>query len=316
MKILNQNNISSIKSGSIRSVFNYIAEHSQASRSEISKGTGLSLMTVGKIVDSFVSTGILYQLKEIKSATGRKAGRVSFDLSRYAVVIDLSADNFELAVFDLYIGLIDRYTYEYNPDYYRNENLLIFLKGASISIMNKLDPFLCIGTGIITKINDKSDIYVINEVLPDFPVSFSETKMNSAVISQLSRIPNHESKKIYYLNLNENSASGAFIYSGNMYESFPEKLMLEYASPNKILKIAYVIKSISVLLSPDTVIIESQDEYFRNILESSLYTSLKENCRLPESDIPEFILNTGDSRHSQCGIVIKLRELWVNEIIS
>lgn len=80
---MEKTSLNSIKRESIKAIFNVVASKDQVSRSEIAGQTGLSLMTVGKVVDALIERGILNQTKEVKSSSGRRAGLVRLNASNF-----------------------------------------------------------------------------------------------------------------------------------------------------------------------------------------------------------------------------------------
>ena len=86
---MNKFNLNNIKPENIKNVFNTVVNCGcRISRADIAAETKLSIMTVGKIVDAFITHGILLQSKEIKESSGRKAGLVMLNPERTARIID------------------------------------------------------------------------------------------------------------------------------------------------------------------------------------------------------------------------------------
>ena len=83
-------NLSSIKKESVRAIFHAITGKDQISRAEIAELTGLSLMTVGKVVDALLERHVIIQSKEIKNMAGRRAGLVSLNTDKFFMIIDLT----------------------------------------------------------------------------------------------------------------------------------------------------------------------------------------------------------------------------------
>jgi len=82
-------NLNNIKPENIKNVFNAVVNcDSRISRADIAAKTNLSIMTVGKIIDAFITHGILLQSKEIKDSAGRKARLVMLNPARTARIID------------------------------------------------------------------------------------------------------------------------------------------------------------------------------------------------------------------------------------
>ena len=118
-------NLSSIKKESVRAIFNAITGKDQISRAEIAEITGLSLMTVGKVVDALLERHVIIQSKEIKNMAGRRAGLVSLNTDKFFMIIDLTARNMSMTVMNIALNIVDKIVYEYNSDFYYEENLYI-----------------------------------------------------------------------------------------------------------------------------------------------------------------------------------------------
>ena len=142
-------NLSSIKKESVRAIFTAITGKDQISRSEIADITGLSLMTVGKVVDALLERHVIIQSKEVKNIAGRRAGLVSLNTEKFFMIIDLTSRNMSMTVMDIALNIVDKITYEYNSDFYYEENLYIFMKNVKIYILRKLNMDDAAGIGVV-----------------------------------------------------------------------------------------------------------------------------------------------------------------------
>lgn len=79
---MSQIDLRSIKTQNMMSVFKAINSESSISRNDISAKTSLSLMTVGKIVDTFLECGVAVETKVQSTKVGRKACAVSLDTEK------------------------------------------------------------------------------------------------------------------------------------------------------------------------------------------------------------------------------------------
>ena len=97
------NNISlkSIKYESIKAIINAISEADRISRAEISEKTDLSLVTVGKIADALLERNVVTQVKEVRSQAGRRAGLLSINPERFALILDFTRYQFRCAILNL-----------------------------------------------------------------------------------------------------------------------------------------------------------------------------------------------------------------------
>ena len=74
----------------VNSIFRAIASKPKISRAEIAETTGLSLMTVGKVVDTLIEKNVVSQVKLIKNEVGRRAGIVNLNKAKRLVITSLN----------------------------------------------------------------------------------------------------------------------------------------------------------------------------------------------------------------------------------
>ena len=103
---MNKLNLINIRKDHITDVFNSIPNLKEnASRANIAEHTGLSLMTIGKIIDAFIENGIVIQHKEAKDSPGRKAGLLAFIKNKVCRISDLTAN--EIIFMDLNLNVVN-----------------------------------------------------------------------------------------------------------------------------------------------------------------------------------------------------------------
>ena len=141
--------LKNIKAKSIRAVFLSIASSQKTTRAEIARDTGLSLMTVGKIADILTRAGITEEEKESSGAVGRRASSIRISGLYYGIILDVSSDTYICEIVDAATKTMDQFSYAYNRDYYKEENLLLFLKNLSLYLSTRYDPEKCFGIGVI-----------------------------------------------------------------------------------------------------------------------------------------------------------------------
>ena len=121
MEIIDQKKI---KSQSIMQVCELLFNLPPLSRNEISKKSGLSLMTVGKMVELLKQLDIVYEMKGESSTVGRKGGKVYVnDKNKYIVIMDLSKINFSFSMMTIGGNTIERvldFTYLIQNEYTGN----------------------------------------------------------------------------------------------------------------------------------------------------------------------------------------------------
>ena len=114
------------KPESVLDIFCAATSKSRISRAEIAKMTGLSVVTVGKVVDALLSLKILRQTTSLDPAPGRKSRVLSAAGGLNIVVFNLATPSYTVHICDLMQHTVDTYTYHYNADYFPDENLHFF----------------------------------------------------------------------------------------------------------------------------------------------------------------------------------------------
>ncbi len=166
--VMGKNILSTIKYESTAAVYNLIISKKKIKRAEIADITGLSLMTVGKIVDAFLSGGLIIQEKEINNFAGRRVGIIEPNNTYSYLIIDISNNDFKALHFNACGTITGNFSYKYNKQYYYDENVLLFLNELRIFYKNKNNIF---GAAIIIPQNinffilgnkNKTDVDIIS----------------------------------------------------------------------------------------------------------------------------------------------------------
>lgn len=83
--------LAAIRRESVGKIFEVLSDGGLHSRSELAEGSGLSLMTVGKVIELLTSASLVIQKKEDIASAGRKSSLCSLDKSKSCVVIGESS---------------------------------------------------------------------------------------------------------------------------------------------------------------------------------------------------------------------------------
>lgn len=339
----------SIKRESIKAIFNSIAGADKISRSDISAQTGLSLMTVGKVVDALLNLNMVRQSKEVKAVAGRKAGLININSDNFCVILDLTSKDFVMIVIDIHLSVVDKMKYVYNSDFYYEENLYIFLKNANIYLRRRLDMDNCVGIGVSLPgaYNPDSDT-MLNSRIPELTnvkikhlVSsiikhdefFIESSVNVAAISNITRIPDYENKNILYWFIGEDSIGGAVVANGEILHGVHKgagdfgKILVSggktldaaikesYRIEDAAHELACAVYNVIKVIDPHVIILEC--ELYNNIDDFlvSLRSSLTKDFNINQLNLPEIITGGCKFRHSHRGLALKLREIWLEKVI-
>lgn len=95
-----------IKNENFGLIFDLICDGKEYSRAEISEMTGISLMTVGKVTDSLLRSGIINEHKQQKDSAGRKSAIYSINQDRGILVYDLASLPHKILAVDLLMNVL------------------------------------------------------------------------------------------------------------------------------------------------------------------------------------------------------------------
>ena len=130
--MMSRNPLTTIKYENTLSVYKTIISHGKISRADIADKTELSIMTVGKIVDAFLTGGLIVQVKETRSSAGRRVGIVEPNGLYSYLVIDVSGMDFRAVHYNAFGVVIGNFSYIYNSGYSFIENTMIFLNNVCV----------------------------------------------------------------------------------------------------------------------------------------------------------------------------------------
>ncbi len=340
--------LKSIKNKSIKKIFEAVASSTRISRAEIAEATGLSLMTVGKVIDALIELKIVKQEMEKTGGIGRRAGLLSLDTVHYAVVIDLSERTFTLSVIDLSLRLVDTMTYTYDRSLYYDDNLYLFLKKAEKYIKHLDNKENMIGIGItvpgiyissedriesgkIPELNSISLRKTVEDILGE-KIAVIMKNVKAAAVSGVAMIPEKEDRVIIYMFMGESVdgavySKGSFSVGAHEFECDFGRMILRYgetleerikssrSDEDMANELSSAVYNIVAVLDPDVFIIESELPREPEFLANQIKRQLREQYGLPKSRTPEFLAGGSHFRHSARGLVMLMRDKWIDTII-
>lgn len=347
---MEKTSLMSIKRESVKAIFKSVAEGNNISRSEISAKTGLSLMTVGKVIDALLELGVVCQEKEKKNVAGRKAGLINLKNDSFMLVLDLTSAEFAMSVIDIKLGVVDKMIYSYNADFYFEENLFIFLKNVKIYLERRFDLNNLIGTGVtvpgkydetsdtvanpgLSELNNVNIKKTIEEAL-SLKVSFIEEDIKSAALSNIAAVNGDENGTLSYVYIGKdtikavNVVDGEILYGerGNAGDikrilvdgvnSFEKVLSLSSGTPAFLRAASVALFDLSLLVDPAKIIIECEKIKLGDESLSIIKNAMEEFNGTSPHPLPELILSKDGIKHSHRGIAMKLREKWLEKILT
>ena len=341
--------LKSIKWESVKLIFGAISGIASVSRAEISAKTGLSLMTVGKVTDALLSMGIILQTKETRSAPGRRAGLLRVNPAHCAVVLDLTSRDFSMHIIDMNLRLIEKRSHAYNDEFFFEENLAMFLKDTYTYLNSRGDLSFCVGVGVsvpgaYSPLSDRvagdrvpglSSVPIaqtIAERLPGLHLHI-ETDVNAAAMSNAREIENYDEKLIHYWFVDAGNISGAIIHHGEILRgahstagSFGKIQLVRGRTLETLLRpdntpdenaalMADAIYNSLMFADPDQVLIECELYHHGEQFVDLVRTKLCQHYGLSEDTSPLRVGSRCDFRHAHRGLVLKLREMWLAQMI-
>lgn len=230
MRLSSQN----IKAQSINAIFNVLHENETVTRGELSKETGLSLMTVSKIVDILMENRLLLEKKEDTASVGRKASLLKINKeAKKIVILDLTDRTFIFNILNLDLSSSSgafRWYYHENEAY--ETNLRGFLSEAKQALEKEnLEPSDCMGIGIsVPGPYYEEDDRILNKRIPEmmkvrlkstvkeyFPESqiFIDEDVKLAARYNAEMIPGFANKVVFYAYVGV-GIGGSIIVNGNI----------------------------------------------------------------------------------------------------
>ena len=268
--------LGSIKRDSIRRVFACIKKKDLVSRLEISKETGLSLMTVGKIADDLADKNIITQQKGAAGSVGRKANYISLNKDNFSLILDLSDRVLSFAIVNVGGDVLYTEKFEGAGD----KNLVHFLETAkTYTNMNYLlDP--CMGVGVIAGDNTGFEKDFRAVFGKDATVVTTSAKAKAAVKIAGER-------NALYFELGKESATGVYMLDGEICDIDGTVTRDTVDS----------VIAVCAFLSPEKIIFDGESE-----ICELLGGKITEKCKKSEAQIDD-TQNT-DAKYVGCAALV------------
>ncbi len=341
-------NLNSIKRDSVRAIFHAITEKDKISRAEIAESTGLSLMTVGKVVDALMERGVTVQCRDSKNVAGRRARLVSLNTDKYFVILDLTSRSLIMMVMDIALNVVDRMQYDYNHGFFYEENLYIFMKNVKLYMLRHLKTEDMIGVGVILpgvyrpetdtvdseRVPELANTHVrmiIEDVLK-LPVDALEKDVLAAAESNLSLVENGHERSIAYVCVGE-TVSGAMIVEGRLLKGrdgyagdvgklrvvggqclrnlFSERGVRE----ETVSALALALSAEVTLYDPDILLVENCLGSRFDRYEGLFRDKLREYMGVDAEAMPQIRILEAGTPHAYRGMAIKMRQAWIRREI-
>ena len=341
--------LKSIKYESIKSIFTSIADAERISRAEISAKTDLSLVTVGKIADALLELGIVSQVKEIRPQAGRRAGLLSVNQEKFAVILNFTTYEFRCAIFNLQLNPIERYAFSYRSNLTFAENLMAFLSEAAQYVNRKYDMNECFGVGVAvpgpyraeddtvlsSRVPELGSVHLkeaVRKYFRDTPLLI-DSHINAAARSNITHVDDYNRKNIVYWYIGTHYVCGVYLVNGSLIlgrnghacdfgsviqfadMTVEDKISLCRSEDECAEAIALPLHNVSKILAPHAMILDFDLPYSCDRLIPLIEDLLKLKYRLKEDEIPELRRAWCKYYNAHRGLTMGLRELWLDRIV-
>lgn len=158
-----------LRSENILKVFNTALDLKKTTRTDLEKRTGLSFVTVSKIVDALVEADILKQSYTTDPIQTRKSRLINTKTYYWTGVYSFDSSLFKFSILDLSSRCIDEFTYVPSKELFIDDSVRDFLK-KSVAFTKKVKKkHPCIGTAVLfCGFYDQENESVISSDIPHF----------------------------------------------------------------------------------------------------------------------------------------------------
>lgn len=160
-----------LKADNIINVFQCALKEVRTTRTEISRITGLSYVTVDKVCNALIELDILSQSFTKDSSAQRRSRILSVKLRNWIGVYVFEPDAFTFNIFDLSLRCIYSHKHipSYEADVFLDDHIKRFLDASLRSIKGRVNGSCCCGVGILVPGNyDESKDSVTDASVPHF----------------------------------------------------------------------------------------------------------------------------------------------------
>lgn len=230
MDTINQKNI---KVQNMLQVCDVIFSKDNLSRYEISQDTGISIMTVGKVVEFLKQAGVVSEVKDDSSTVGRKAGKICCRGDQWNVVLmDLYHEQMEFSRMPICGGkpeLMLAYscisgsfeeTFREALEQLREVTVKSFGRLAGIGVLVP-GPYYADKDSVINRRIPQLTGFplqsILREYFPDLPIIIEED-VKFAARCAIRQVKDYETKTIFYAYVGE-GVGGAIIQNAENFQS-------------------------------------------------------------------------------------------------
>ena len=341
--------IQMIRRENAQQVLEAIARKKHISKQEIAEETGLSLMTVGKVVNMLGAGGIIMHGKSVTGKAGRRPELLRIRHDWLVPVFVLSSRIFKFYITDLEGTVLDKVEYTCIEDrqYFGNE-YISFLKKTLELLRNGYKNRKAIGIGVaVAGVYDADTDTVRSSMMPEFSSlkimqNISKIfRQKNVVIDNANRLCasgiiesllDYKERCISCLSVGDTiectTADHGIYYSGSgnltgRLGDIPYASGLTYMNFLRDAKntadvtdpVLDLLRFVSVAYDPDTIYLCSSKFGFTPAATKRLHASLKTSMLWPHA-APELIYVRSTELECMSGIISRVISNWLDSLLS
>ena len=340
--------LKSIKRENARLVLEAIARQNYMSKLDISNETGLSLMTVGKLINALGAGGIITRSTNMSQKLGRRAEVFKIRYDWLIPVFDISANKFTFMVTDLKGNIINKIDYlcSDNPLYISNE-FVGFLKKTLELLRHKYTYKKLLGIAVsICGVYDTENDRIISSTVPELSLlklmqNISKIfKTDNVVIDSANRLSaygllraneDYSDKTIACVTINDDvectvwdkgtcltgsnnlaGRLGDLKYNESTYHDFVKK---SQNVDDIFLPTVELLKKIVIFYDPDIIYLCSEKFIFYPNIRDRIYYSLINEMTWPGEEQPELVSVNSNTLEKVSGIISRTVDNWLDKLI-
>ncbi len=341
--------LQSIKRENAQLVLEAIARKKHITKLEISEETGLSLMTVGKVVSMLGAGGIIMHGKSSVGKAGRRAEVFRLRHDWLIPVFDLSSHIFKFYISDLEGNVLDKVEYQCSTDRLLiGEDYITFLKKTLEMLRLRYRNKKALGVGVaISGVYDPETDSVRSSMVPEFDALKIMTnirkifKQSNIVIENanalcarglICALPDYKDRCISCLTLGDtiecttvdhgHFCTGGSNRAGRLgvlpYAPGYTYINFLHRTPNTsdiIEPVMDLLRFVAVAYDPDTIYLCSSKYGFTPAKTDMLRNRMKTALLWPKSP-PELVYVHSTELESISGIISRIISNWLDDLLA
>ena len=253
------------------------------SRNEIAEKCGISSMTVSKVISEMMNEGLICS-ESISLGKGRRTELFRAAQTVSILVFCFEARRLSVVMSDVRGDISFSHSQLINDSLPYESNVADLVTSVYEPVCSALrETFCCVSVITDDGIHPR-DVALINSMLPDFFVDISANKREYT--ADYIR-ENHPEQTVILVSIGDKVELSLYYRGADVSSRGANKMPREQLSVEKI---ADILATLSHVVIPDAVIVEADRALRAPDLLRSLKNELGRRLRIPECDMPEFIL--------------------------